>query len=242
MYCINCGKEVLEGAKFCSNCGTATKPNNESKVEKKELKEENLSRTVVQDDNKELRDIMDTYISEYNNKYKGSKDYMAAPVYMNSMNVLSKYRLMFLILPIAALTVICGPLGPIIGFIFGIIPYVLACANGLRKENSISLPHNITNVRDLCDYLIGESWTMKEMMPESCNENSILIRFKDQTLHHITFDFTNNTYTITCRRCTRKQVIKSGFQHSSALMFKNSVKLNPILKAHIEYFGLKSAA
>lgn len=242
MYCINCGKEILEGAKFCSNCGVGITHNNETKVEKEEVKGEKSTRTVLQDNSKELRYLMDTYISEYNKKYKGSKDYMTAPVYMKSMNVLTGYRLIFLILPIAVLTIICGPLGPIIGFIFGILPYVLMCANGLRKENSISLPHNITNVRDLCDYLIGESWTMRELMPESCNDNSILIRFRDQTIHRVTFDFINNTYTITCRRCTTKQIIKSGFQHSSALMFKNSVKLNPILKAHIEYYGLKSAS
>ncbi|APV45008.1 TM2 domain-containing membrane protein YozV [Dehalogenimonas formicexedens] len=27
MYCANCGKQVVEGASFCSNCGAATNPN-----------------------------------------------------------------------------------------------------------------------------------------------------------------------------------------------------------------------
>ena len=44
MFCMNCGKKLEEGSRFCTACGTSVKGTNDIKVERENLSENKIGR------------------------------------------------------------------------------------------------------------------------------------------------------------------------------------------------------
>ncbi len=230
MFCVNCGRKVLGGDNFCSYCG-------EKIVRNTNPYRSNDEMNTLKDYPNDFRNIMNQYIGIYTEKYFGKKFYINYELYLKEMNILERYRAFCFVIPGIFLTFICGPIGIVMTLIFGLFPYVFLCHRTLSQENRVETHvRKRQNIRSLYDYLIREL-CLYEIVPESYDEYSILIRFKNQTYHKINFE--NNMYQIICLRWTGKQFITGGFQRGSTVMLKNSIKINPILKGYIEYYTLK---
>ena len=62
------------------------------------------------------------------------------------------------------------------------------------------------------------------------------IRYKNETEHRICFNFDKKLYHIDCV-CTTKQIFKFAVIGRTTILAKNSVKINPIIHAHMEYLS-----
>lgn len=173
-------------------------------------------------------------ISMYYEKYYKGKRIMSVNNYLSKTKPLSKIRLSSFIIPMIILTIIFGPGGTVLGFMLGVPVYVFRCSNQNRKE-AISTARNghIADIKDLYLFMIN-NMNISDIEVTEYTDNSIDFIFRNSTKHRLIIDIDN--YYLECRGATRRQFVKSGFTHSSSVMFRNSVYLNPIVLAFVECY------
>lgn len=173
-------------------------------------------------------------ISMYYEKYYKGKRIMSVNNYLSKTKPLSKIRLSSFIIPMIILTIIFGPGGTVLGFMLGVPVYVFRCSNQNRKE-AISTARNghIADIKDLYLFMIN-NMNISDIEVTEYTDNSIDFIFRNSTKHRLVIDIDN--YYLECRGATRRQFVKSGFTHSSSVMFRNSVYLNPIVLAFVECY------
>ncbi len=173
-------------------------------------------------------------ISMYYEKYYKGKRIMSVNNYLSKTKPLSKIRLSSFIIPMIILTIIFGPGGTVLGFMLGVPVYVFRCSNQNRKE-AISTARNghIADIKDLYLFMINNI-NISDIEVTEYTDNSIDFIFRNSTKHRLVIDIDN--YYLECRGATRRQFVKSGFTHSSSVMFRNSVYLNPIVLAFVECY------
>ena len=173
-------------------------------------------------------------ISMYYEKYYKGKRIMSVNNYLSKTKPLSKIRLSSFMIPMIILTIIFGPGGTVLGFMLGVPVYVFRCSNQNRKE-AISTARNghIADIKDLYLFMIN-NMNISDIEVTEYTDNSIDFIFRNSTKHRLVIDIDN--YYLECRGATRRQFVKSGFTHSSSVMFRNSVYLNPIVLAFVECY------
>lgn len=173
-------------------------------------------------------------ISMYYEKYYKGKRIMSVNNYLSKTKPLSKIRLSSFMIPMIILTIIFGPGGTVLGFMLGVPVYVFRCSNQNRKE-AISTARNghIVDIKDLYLFMINNI-NISDIEVTEYTDNSIDFIFRNSTKHRLVIDIDN--YYLECRGATRRQFVKSGFTHSSSVMFRNSVYLNPIVLAFVECY------
>lgn len=249
MYCNNCGKKS-SGGKFCSSCGNKLESINDIAInentENKNSTSDGLSSNKEFDyniknfktvNNKTFEELLSENIDKYCDKYKGGKKGMTLERYLNTANLLPSMRTTSFLIPIILLSI---PFTPIAGLFFGgalgLFIYIFRCSRILRKENTLQIQCNydINKIKETYNYMLKDN-KISDLIIDSYDEEGINIIYKNQTHHKVKFYKDEGMYIVYCGRCTKKQYIKSGFQHSSSIMMRNSVLINPILRAYCEY-------
>lgn len=216
MYCTNCGSNVLNGL-FCGDCGTKVEKDVPSSIKRYNIK-----------------DYLDRMISRYYEKYYGGKRIMEADKYLTKTKPLQKVRWSSFLIPMILLFIPYGAAGLLFGAILGVPIYIFRCTSKNIKENKSTFRNeSLGNINDLYMMLLN-NLKIDDIEIIDYTENTINIVFKNSTKHRIVSD--NNSYYIECVGATGKQFVKSGFTHSPAVMFRNSVYVNPILLAYIECY------
>lgn len=243
MYCVNCGTKV-KGFKFCPSCGTKIEEKMslwDPNLQTYEFKAEMSGAEIIdhEEQRETLKEILSKNIEEYCDRYRGRKEKMEAEKYVKKTNVSSKYRLAFIGVPMIIFTVLTmSPLGLLIGGIIGLFIYVFMSSKTLAIENKkiIKLNSSDNITAKVYEFMLKKN-NIDDIDVESYTDNTIKIVFRNETYHEVIFDYENKTCTIYCGRCTRRQVIKSGFQHSTSKMLKNAVLVNPIVKSYIQFIA-----
>ena len=246
MYCNNCGKKS-SGGKFCSSCGNKLISINDVEMnENRNLKSDSLSNKNEFNDNinnfkainsKTFEELLADNIDKYCDKYKGGKKGMTLERYLNTANLLPSMRTTSFLIPIILLSIPFSPVGGMFfGGALGLFIYVFRCSRILRKENTLQVKCNydINKIKETYNYMLKDN-KISDLIIDSYDEEGINIIYKNQTHHKVKFYKDEGMYIVYCGRCTKKQYIKSGFQHSSSIMMRNSVLINPILRAYCEY-------
>lgn len=184
--------------------------------------------------NSDLFTHLNDNISMYYEKYYKGKRIMSVNNYLSKTKPLTKIRLSSFMIPMIILTIIFGPGGTVLGFMLGVPVYVFRCSNQNRKE-AISTARNghIADIKDLYLFMIN-NMNISDIEVTEYTDNSIDFIFRNSTKHRLVIDIDN--YYLECRGATRRQFVKSGFTHSSSVMFRNSVYLNPIVLAFVECY------
>lgn len=239
MYCNNCGKKS-SGGKFCSSCGNEIEIINDAKINGN-LILDRLSTNKEFNDNisnsKTFEEVISENIDKYCNKYKGGKRGMTLERYLKAANLLPGMRTTSFLIPIILLSIPFTPIGGLFfGGVLGLFIYIFRCSRILRKENTLQCEctYDIDKIKATYNYMLKNN-KISDLIIDSYDEEGINIIYKNQTNHKIKFYKDEGMYIVYCGRCTKKQYIKSGFQHSSSIMMRNSVLINPILRAYCEY-------
>lgn len=249
MYCNNCGKKS-SGGKFCSGCG-----NKFENIKDIEINENTENKNSLLDclssnkefdynikkfktiNNKTFEELLSENIDKYCDKYKGGKKGMTLERYLNTANLLPSMRTTSFLIPITLLSIFFTPItGLFFGGALGLFIYIFRCSRILIKENTLQFQCNydINKIKETYNYMLKDN-KIRDLIIDSYDEEGINIIYKNQTHHKVKFYKDEGMYIVYCERCTKKQYIKNGFQHSSSIMMRNSVLINPILRAYCEY-------
>ncbi len=180
----------------------------------------------------QLNEFIENYLAIYTLRYQGEKISMTPECYLQRFNVVERYQAVCFIIPGVILAYCYGLIGVLLALVLGFFPYYFVCIKALERENTelMNLSRCI-QVNELSEYLSKELCKY-DISVDSCDGYRIYVCFRDQTFHEIRFNLTKKVYQLVCLSGTNESI----FNNLNTVNLKNSLKINPIVKAYIDYY------
>lgn len=236
MYCPECGTELAENQKFCSECGARIP------IRHSEPKTDGVISKSVSSQNS---DEFVAYVNDQIRKYTTFTSIEsliegAKPLRFKWISILAISGLGLLIGSIPGLVIGC--LGSFL--VFRVILLLLLAKRTQRKypngRRSIDIDDLAIFLEDNLSQFGFTSWQRGNPALFGIRDTDQLIiecLFRQKTYHHIVFDIRDmRNYRIETVRATAKERLKDGGDRNPNLLYKADCIARPILEASIQFY------